>query len=387
MTASEAVLRVALDATPLLGARTGVGRYVEQLVRALRTDLPADEAPQLTLVPFTWRGARELAGAAPDLPGVRIMSRRVPARLVRELWARAALPPAELLSGVVDVWHGTNFVLPPTRRAAGVVTVHDLTYLHHPDWVVADVARYRHLVPIALRRAGAVCTPSRAVREELLGAYPWLEPGRVVATPLCVDPALFDVGPPDAEQRVRLRLPSSYLLFLGSAEPRKGLDTLLDAHRMLHGRHADVPPLVIAGPPGWGEQADLRDLPAGAVQMLGYCPAKDVPAVVAGAAALVYPSRYEGFGLPPLEAFAAGVPAVVSDLPVTREVLGELAEYAPVGDAEALAAAIEQVITHNPRDRGQAAAARRERARGFSPAGFAEATLAAYRIARRSLVQ
>ncbi|MEY2462132.1 MAG: hypothetical protein QOH64_270, partial [Acidimicrobiaceae bacterium] len=143
-------MRVALDATPLLGARTGVGRYVEQLIYALRTALPDDEAPELTLVPFTWRGAGGLAAVAPRLSGVRIMARRAPARALRELWARTALAPAELLSGPADVWHGTNFVLPPSRHARGVVTVHDLTYLRHPQWVTPAVARYRALVPIAL---------------------------------------------------------------------------------------------------------------------------------------------------------------------------------------------------------------------------------------------
>ena len=371
-------LRVALDATPLLGARTGIGRYVEQLVRALRTTLTDAETPELRLVPLTWRGARELVNAAPQLPGVTAGTRRAPARVLRELWARSAFPPAEFLSGAADIWHGTNFVLPPTMRAKGVVTVHDLTYLHHPQWVTPDVVRYRMLVPIALKRAGAICTPSNAVRAELLDAYPHVDPARVFATPLCVDSALFDITRPDDERRRRLALPPNYLLFLGSSEPRKGLDVLLDAYRLLHRRGVALPHLLVVGPTGWGETASRAGLPDGLVVEAGYRTAGDIPTIVAGAVALAYPSRYEGFGLPPLEAFAAGVPAIVSDLAVTREVLGELADYAEPDNAAALAHAIEVVLGRGPQP---GASERRAHAATFTPAALAAGTLAAYRAA------
>ena len=367
--------RVAIDATPLLGARTGVGRYVEQLVVTLREALPESDAPDLTLVPLTWRGARDLADVAPRLPGVTTTARRVPARLLRELWARTGFPPGELLSGPVDVWHGTNFVLPPTRRSRGVVTVHDLTYLRFPDWVTADVARYVALVPISLRRAAAVCTPSHVVRAELLESYPFVDPDRVIVTPLCVEPAFFTTEQPDADARAQLGLPGDYLLFLGSAEPRKGLDVLIEAYRLLHRQGRDLPVLLIVGPAGWGPHADYSNLPPGLVTAVGYRSASQVRTIVAGATALVYPSRYEGFGLPPLEAFAAGVPAIVSDLPVTREVLGDVADFATVDDPGSFADAIELVLS---RDRLVGAAARRARSAAFTPEAFAQATLSAY---------
>ena len=359
-----------MDATPLVGARTGVGAYTYALAGALAA-LPG--GPELRLVPFTWRGAH--AVEAPDSPRITTSNRRAPARVLRELWARGPLPPVEWVAGGrLDVFHGTNFLLPPARRAAGVVTVHDLTYLHHPEWVTGDTLRYRDLVPKGLRRAGAVCTVSATVRGELLAAYPWLDPARVVVTPNGVAPHFFDAVAPSAARRAELGLPDEYVLALGTLEPRKGLDVLLDAWRLLTARVADLPPLLLVGQTGWGDALRTAGLPEGSVRVHGYAAPEVVPELLAGARLLAFPSRYEGFGLPPLEALAAGTPVVASDLPVLREVLGDAAVFAPVGDAEALAAVLEPALT-------AAAPADRERPRGFTWAACAETTLRAYELA------
>ena len=140
-----------------------------------------------------------------------------------------------------------------------------------------------------------------------------------------------------------------------------------------------VPPLVLAGPPGWGEALDTAGLPPDAVRTLGYLPEPDLAGVVAGAAAVVVPSWYEGFGLPALEALACGTPVVAADLPAHREVLGDQAELVPPSDPGALAAALGRVL-EDPG--GEAArAARRTRAAGFTWETCAQATLAAYRLA------
>jgi glycosyltransferase involved in cell wall biosynthesis len=139
------------------------------------------------------------------------------------------------------------------------------------------------------------------------------------------------------------------------------------------------PPLVLVGPPGWGEALDLAGLPAEAVRTRGYLPEDRLARVVAGAAALVFPSWYEGFGLPALEALACGAPVVASDLPALREVLGDQAELVPPGDAAALADALARVL----QDPGgePARTARRARAAAFTWAACAQATLSAYRRA------
>lgn len=357
-----------LDATPLLGPRTGVGRYVEHLVR----ELAGLDSLDLVATAFTLRGAGALPAAVPS--GVQVRHRPAPARGLQAVWDRLELPPVEWLAGRADVVHGTNFVLPPLRRAAGVLTVHDLSYLRYPETVAAASLRYRTLVPRGLRRAAVVLTPSEAVAAEVGAEYGLGD--RVLATPLGVDEGWFAAAPMPAAELAARGLPERYLLFVGNVEPRKGLPSLLSALRLLHEDDPDTPPLVLAGPPGWGPALETAALPAGTVVSAGYLDTPDLRRLVAGAAVLAFPSVYEGFGLPPLEAFAAGVPVVASDLPVVREVTGELAGLAPVGDAAALATALRSALA-DPGD----PVARRARASAFTWRKCAARTVEAYRLA------
>ena len=323
-------MKVGLDATPLLGPQTGVGRYVAALAGAL-AGLPGPEPDEVALVPFTWRGTADLPRVvatlerpwAPRAGRLRCGRRRVPARLLQAAWTRLPLPPVEWLAGPVDVFHATNYVAPPARRAAGVVTVHDLGYLRYPEMVTAASARYLDLVPRALGRGAVVCTPTAAIAAEVADTYR-LAPERLVVTPLGIAPAWRRAVAPDPAWLAAHDLPERYLLFVGAREPRKNLPTLLAAYRArLAGRvppmggpgaaGAGVPPLVLAGPPGWGEALDLAGLPAGAVRTPGYLSEEDLVRLVAGATALAVPSWYEGFGLPALEALACGTPVVSTD--------------------------------------------------------------------------
>jgi len=372
---------VGLDATPLLGRRTGIGRYVAALLPELQR-LPAGadgNGLRLVATAFTLRGRGELAALLPA--GVRDRSRALPARLLQRVWARAELPSVTSLVGRVDVFHGTNFVLPPPGSARGVVTVHDLAFLHAPATVSTTSQALRDLVPRALARADVVCTPSRAVADEVADAYR-LPADRIQVTPLGVDPAWSTTPPPDAAWRAERGLPERYVLFVGTLEPRKMLPTLIEAQRLLQDSAARGVPLVLLGPAGWGPRLDLTGLADDLVHTTGWRPDDDVRRIVAGAAVLAFPSAAEGFGLPPLEAFAAGVPVVASDLPVTREVLGtdtRLADLVPAGDAAALAGALERRLTRPDTD--GAVAGRRRRAASFTWAATAAATAEAYRRA------
>jgi glycosyltransferase involved in cell wall biosynthesis len=360
-------MRIGLDATPLLGTRTGVGRYVQHLIEALA----AGDDP-IVATAFTLRGAGDLASAVPA--GVQPRHRPVPARALQAAWGRSAFPPVEWLCGRVDVFHATNFVLPPTRRAAGVVTVHDLTFLRYPETVNAATLRYQTLVPRSIRRAAVVCTPSVAVAEEVREIYP---DAQVVVTPLGVDESWFEVSPPTAQWRREHGLPDEYVVFVGTREPRKNLQTLLAAYAL----RPDLPPLVLPGPPGWGPELDLAGVPAESVITPGYLDQPTLQRTVAGARALVLPSLYEGFGLPPLEAFACGTPVVASDIPVIREVTGGHARLVPPRDPEALADGLTQTLAR-PND-PELVEGRRRHARQWTWQRCAATTRAAYRLATR----
>lgn len=373
-------LRIGLDATPLLGPRTGIGRYVDSLLRALARRAAEDGgSTELAAVAVTLRGRATLPQLLPA--GVRTAGPPMPARLLHRAWRRLSVPTVTSLAGRMDVFHGTNFVLPPTGRAAGVVTVHDLSFLRTPHTVTAASRAFADLVPRSLRRAAVVLTPSAAVAAEIAETYR-IGKDRLVVTPLGVDSAWFDAAPPDAPLRESLGLPERYFLFAGNLEPRKNLPLLLAAYREVLGADPDAPPLVLAGPPGWGPALDTTGIPPARLHFLGYVEDAALRRVVAGATALVYPSAYEGFGLPPLEAFACGVPVIAADLPVVEEVLGpdrSLAARVPAGDRDRLAEAL--LARASSADPPGAAEARRARARNFDWDATAAATQSAYSIA------
>lgn len=358
-------MRVALDATPLLGRRTGVGRYVHHLAHALPRVAPGTD---LTLFTLTARGYR----APLDAPGRRRPLVPVPARAVRAAWKRVPVPPVEVLVGRCDVVHGTNFVVPPAWRAGQVVTVHDVAFARHAATVDAASLAYRSLVEAAVHRGALVITPSESARADVVDLL-GVADDVVTATPLGVDDAWRTAEPATADWLRARGLPERFLLFVGTREPRKNLPRLLAAHARL--RREDptgTPPLVLAGPAGWGGDVAVGE----GVHLAGWLDDAGLRSVVARCHALVMPSLHEGFGLPPLEALACGRPVLVSDLPVMREVSGPHAELVDPLDAESVADGVRRVLAvpDGPAER----AARRSWSAGWTWEACARATLAVY---------
>lgn len=360
-------MRVTVDATPLLGRRTGVGTYTARLLAALAADGAQDD---IVATAFTWRGSASLADAVPE--GVRSRSRRVPARLLRAAWTNLGGPPVELMSGPADVFHATNFVLPPLSHAAGVLTVHDLAYLRFPDTVAPASLAYRELVPAGIARAAVVLTPTQVVADQLRDAYR-VDPDRVRVTHLGVDPSWARSAAPTPAWLQRRGIPERYLLAVGTLEPRKNLSSLVAAYARIC-RQPDVPALVLAGGEGWGARIDGVGIPSDRLVLTGHVPQEDLQHLVAGAALLVFPSLDEGFGLPPLEALACGVPVLANDLPVLREVLGDQATLCDARDDTALAAGILDALVRPVGTPGS----RRAHAAAFTWSACAAATRDAY---------
>ncbi|TNC20825.1 glycosyltransferase family 4 protein [Amycolatopsis alkalitolerans] len=353
-------LRVLLDGTPLLGDRTGIGRYTASLAEELASRSDVDTR----IVAFTLRGWRRLRHVLPH--GARARGTPVAARLLRKAWLRSSFPPVELFAGLTDVVHGTNFVLPRALRAAGVLTIHDLAFLDAPEELPPSDRELPELVRQGAAQARVICTPTAAVADAVAERLS-VPREKVEVTPLGVDAAWFTGRPPSDEMRARLRLPSEYLLFVGAAGPRKGLDWLLKAHAA----DPSLPPVVLAGPgPAWV---------SGRAQHTGYLSEVDLRNVVAGASALVLPSRDEGFGLPVLEALACDVPVVCTDIPALREISGGYTRLVPYHDVEALTEALGQAVTE-PRVASMSVE-RRAHAAGFTWRRCADATVAAYRRA------
>jgi len=369
---STTAVRVAVDATPLFGARTGVGMFTMGVLDALA------ERADVELVGYavTWRGRAEVSQM---LPNRRVCPARSPmaARPLRWAWMRWNLPPIEWWAGEVDVVHGTNFVVPPTRHAGEVVTIHDLTPLRFPELAHEDTLAYVPLIKRALERGALVHTPSTFIAEEVVEHF-GVDRERVHAVAEGIPP-LPDVA---ADEQVAGGAP--YILTIGTVEPRKDHPLLV---RAFDAMATDAPDLhlVIAGGDGWGTAA-LADAIASAkhrdrIVRLGYVDDEARAGLLNGAAVFAFPSVYEGFGLPPLEAMRAGVPVVATAAGALPEVLGDAALIVPVGDADALADALRRAVDDEAL-RTRLVDAGRARVGGYSWARCADGLVGVYQRAR-----
>lgn len=344
-------LRILLDYRPALRERTGVGEYVHEIAAALARRRPAGD---LILFSSSWKD--RLQDSAP--PGRRV-DVRIPVRTLNWLWHRFDGPPVEWFAGPIDVAHSFHPLLIPARRAAQVVTVHDLDFLDHPERTRREIRRdYPALAPLHAQRADAVVAVSKFTAGEVerrLG----VPPERIVvcgsgAPPWQPRPAPVGTGP---------------ILFMGTLEPRKNVGTLLRAYAALLAGMPGAPPLWLAGGATEAAAPWLRAIGepplAGHVQHLGYIAADRRYDLYTQASMLVLPSHLEGFGIPVLEAMTAGVPVIVSNRGALPEVAGGAAQIVEPEDAEGIAAAMRRYLT-DPGFAAAAVARGLERARHYS---------------------
>ncbi len=273
----------------------------------------------------------------------------MPARPLHALWSHLDHPPVEWFVGPADVVHGTNFVVPPTGGAGAVVSVHDLTPLHHPELCDRATLAYPALIRRALRRGAWVHADSAFVAAEVQDAFDVsAERVRVVSPGVPAVPRLTESEAGVARARLLPPAAGRYVLAIGTAEPRKDLPGLVRAFGDVAARHEDVF-LVLAGPPGWGEaalEAVVSASPARRrIVRTGWVESTDLAALLGGAAVLAYPSRYEGFGFPPLQAIRAGVPVVATRAGSLPEVLGDGALLVGVGDHDGLVESLDRCLS------------------------------------------
>ncbi|MHB8670671.1 MAG: glycosyltransferase family 4 protein, partial [Acidimicrobiales bacterium] len=287
-------------------------------------------------------------------------------------------PVIERWTGPLAVVHGTNFVVPPTRGAAAIMTVHDLTPVRFPEMCTVDTLAYPGLLRRGLGRGAWVHTPSAFVAAEVVSHF-GADPERVVA----IAPGIPGGPTAAAGATAGSAGRSLSLLALGTIEPRKDHVTLVRAFDALAGRWPDLQ-LVLAGAPGWGTAA-VADAVAGArhrdrIVSLGWVSEPVRARLMGEATVFVFPSRYEGFGFPPLEAMRAGIPVVATCAGSLPEVLGDAARLVSPGDAEELADAIDCVLSDES-ERARLAAAGVARAASFSWDSYAIGMAGLYRRA------
>jgi glycosyltransferase involved in cell wall biosynthesis len=332
---SVARLRVAVDATSLLGFRTGIGQVTARLI----DELSVVESLEVVAYAVTWRGRKQLRSAVPASVAGR--TRRFPARLTRLLWPRWPVPRLESWTGPIDAVHATNYVAPPAR-APVLVTVADLTFARFPELGTADTRSYERLLRVALDRGVTVHTFSRFVAGEVREHF-GLPEDRVVV----VSPGLTTIAVGEPTMGRRLAGAERYVLALGTVEPRKNLPVLVRAFDTVADADPDVT-LVVAGPDGWGAVAYQEAVDVARhgerIKRLGPVMDEERASLLAGASVLAYPSLYEGFGLPPLEAMQAGVPVVASSAGALPEVLGDAAVLSDPHDSDALAESLTRVL-------------------------------------------
>jgi len=372
-------VKVALDVSAVPPKIAGAGRYIAELARRL-----PDVGVTTTLVTRRadtqrWRDLSPQAHVVGAVPNGRV------ARLANEAWFVGRTQCAR----DADLWHGPHYTMPHQGSTPAVVTIHDLTFFTNPEWHErSKVAFFRRAITYSAHHARVLVSVSAFSARLLEALVPAHAP--IVVAPLGVELAIFQPLDFDDESTFRgytLPYDVPYVFFVGTVEPRKGLDVLLEAFSDV-ARHDDEVELWLAGQVGWGEgpvEARIRAHPYySRIRRLGFVDDELLPALYRRARAVAYPSRGEGFGLPVLEAMACGASVVTTRDTVMAEVAGDGARLVPVGDAEALAAALVEVLGAGENDRREWARRARERAEHFTWEACVAQHLVAYEQALRS---
>ncbi len=368
-------MRVAIDARLLAYSSGGICQYTVQLARSLAQVAQFD---QFILVQSVRQSGCPIT--APNFTSVRV---RTPPHHRLEQW----LFPLEVARLRVDLLHSPDFIPPFHRRCKSVITVHDLGFFYYPESLTSESLRYYRQVRRAVQSADAIIAVSHQTARDLIELAGAPEE-KITVVYEAASPSLRPLPPQEARAQVAARwgITRPYFLFVSTIEPRKNLATLLRA--LVHVRQTHDVELAVVGGRGWLYEPTLALLhhlgldPY--VRLLGTVPNEELPALYSGSIALVYPSLYEGFGLPPLEAMACGAPVVASNAACLPEIIGDAGLLVDPRDDVALANAMLHVLEDTAL-RDNLVAAGYARAARFSWRQTALETLNVYRKAAERL--
>lgn len=331
-------MRIGLEVTAAVRQGAGIGRYVRELLKAIAL-LDSENHYRLF-----YASPSPLPIPLPALPA-NFTARHLPFPDIwlARLWHRAQLPiPVDLITGPLDLYHAPDFTLPPVR-ARSVLTVHDLSFVRDPESAAPGLRAYlNQVVPRSVQRADHIIAVSESTKRDLIELYQTPE-SKITVLYEGVDPIFKPT--PNPAIRTKYDLGSApYIFSISTVQPRKNYQRLIQAFAALPTEFN----LVIAGGPGWlydsiyaaADQPNVR----GRVKFIGFVPDDDLPALYTEAAAFAYPSLYEGFGLPLLEALACGTPTLTSNVSCLPEVAGGAAVLVDPYDVDAIAAGLKQTL-------------------------------------------
>lgn len=324
-------MKIILDAQPIVEKRTGVGRYAFELIQAL-----GKSNHNIEIIPFYFNFKRAFNDQSvwQGMPSIKPCEVRcVPGALMHQLWQRCSLFPLTSFAGEADIYHFPNYLMKPCgNRGKVILTVHDLAFKRFPETLMPkNLKNLNGNFEKSLNRSDAVICVSEFSKNEFQHFFPDYQKS-VFVTYNGVD-EFFGFEPDKSYGKQVLKkyqMEKPYLLYVGTIEPRKNLVVLLKAFSLLKKKFPDLE-LCLIGQKGWLCQdffdalnaSDVKD----SVRLPGFVEGKDLPYVYHYSRMFVFPSLYEGFGIPPLEAMACRTPVLLSDIPVLREVAADCALY------------------------------------------------------------
>jgi len=372
---------IGIDGIPLRDIKTGVGHYTFELAKSLALASPTDQLEIIS--PFSFSHLNQSEHGQEKLPpNLRFM--QVEVNLLERNWWAIGLP-RYLKRRSLTLFHGTNFDIPLWKRCPTILTVHDLSaYLCPETHEARHVRRSRRRLPLMARIATQIVTHSESVRQEVVENL-HVAREKIVPIPAAAR-SIFRPLPPEqtVETRKRLGVEDEFLLFVGTIEPRKNLLVLFRAYRELLGATESCPQLVIVGKKGWLTDelfTRLRELGIEErVHFTGYLSDNDLCALYSSCRIFIYPSIYEGFGLPPLEAMACGAPVITTSIPSIMEVSAGAACLVAPASVDELAQSMITLLG-DEKERQRLSSNGLKRARQFSWDRTAQLMLGVYREA------
>jgi glycosyltransferase involved in cell wall biosynthesis len=338
-------VRIVVDVSPLSHPRTGIGNYIRGSLAGMAA-ASGEHHELIAFAPTSLRGPNAIRAALRGIP-VALQFVRLPAsHALRTAWSRIGTPSVERFVGNLDAFVFSEWMYPAQRAGVRATVFHDLLPFHHPEWCTPrTVAMHTRKARHAAATCDVVFANSRFTATDLVDVL-GIEKERIVPAP----PGLADGLEPGGEAA---DLGGPAILALGTIEPRKNLARLVEAWRLLDGELG----LVLAGGEGWGDRPDLADP---RIRRLGYVPDEEIARLYRGAAVYAFPSMFEGFGMPIVEAMACGTPVVASAHPSLDEACGDAAIRVDPLDAAAIAAGIREAVARRDElvERGLAHAAR-----------------------------